>query len=538
MRLKYETVFGFFGAVLIALFLYVTYEQESLPWMATQKRMYQKAYQRAKTKYATTRADEEKVRAKYQGLKDAYSKPRIEIKQIVLRTLEVERCITCHVDEDELSEKHGDIKNDFPTEIYGCTVCHVGDGRSTEEPSAHYGLLRTRDEMLAAAIYAESPCAFCHVDRQPLLMAHPSAAGLDAGIYLDCTTCHVHKGSQDVEKQVLPHLGLRVNKEERGKVHLAFSGESPKTKLYGFWRRMRELTPPSSDPILAPPPTFREFNVTGDRLKYRGAAFCRTCHDAEIAGGSVVKYRPETLEHTQFWLKSKFRTFEIVKRQPDYINPPPTYPLDPFFEKQDEAFRTQCLNNAGKRPTWCPRAVKPDEYRELCWQCHTTGYDAGTHEYVEAGVTCEACHGPGEYFATLMQMGLNYFLADQDRKLKNFQLEEKIAPLRASLKAATDQTDQENISGMSEVIKELEKQEQLSVFPAVQYTDIEGNVRTAYLGTFYSQSGATISRIADDRNVCIRCHVVNYHDMRPRDLEFKRLEDRPGKGYQSIALGP
>jgi formate-dependent nitrite reductase cytochrome c552 subunit len=29
-----------------------------------------------------------------------------------------------------------------------------------------------------------------------------------------------------------------------------------------------------------------------------------------------------------------------------------------------------------------------------CLECHTTGYDALTGKYAEAGVTCEACHGP------------------------------------------------------------------------------------------------------------------------------------------------
>ena len=29
-----------------------------------------------------------------------------------------------------------------------------------------------------------------------------------------------------------------------------------------------------------------------------------------------------------------------------------------------------------------------------CLECHTTGYDALTGKYSEAGVTCEACHGP------------------------------------------------------------------------------------------------------------------------------------------------
>jgi predicted CXXCH cytochrome family protein len=29
-----------------------------------------------------------------------------------------------------------------------------------------------------------------------------------------------------------------------------------------------------------------------------------------------------------------------------------------------------------------------------CLECHTTGYDTATGKYAEAGVTCEACHGP------------------------------------------------------------------------------------------------------------------------------------------------
>jgi predicted CXXCH cytochrome family protein len=29
-----------------------------------------------------------------------------------------------------------------------------------------------------------------------------------------------------------------------------------------------------------------------------------------------------------------------------------------------------------------------------CLECHTTGYDTQTGKYAEAGVTCEACHGP------------------------------------------------------------------------------------------------------------------------------------------------
>lgn len=31
---------------------------------------------------------------------------------------------------------------------------------------------------------------------------------------------------------------------------------------------------------------------------------------------------------------------------------------------------------------------------DSCLECHTTGFDTGTSEFAEAGVACEACHGP------------------------------------------------------------------------------------------------------------------------------------------------
>lgn len=40
--------------------------------------------------------------------------------------------------------------------------------------------------------------------------------------------------------------------------------------------------------------------------------------------------------------------------------------------------------------TYLQRAEEPGE----CFSCHTTGYNAVTGQFVLAGVTCEACHGP------------------------------------------------------------------------------------------------------------------------------------------------
>jgi len=39
-----------------------------------------------------------------------------------------------------------------------------------------------------------------------------------------------------------------------------------------------------------------------------------------------------------------------------------------------------------------------------CLECHTTGYDPKTGKYVEAGVTCESCHGPLQPDHPLSQM--------------------------------------------------------------------------------------------------------------------------------------
>lgn len=40
-----------------------------------------------------------------------------------------------------------------------------------------------------------------------------------------------------------------------------------------------------------------------------------------------------------------------------------------------------------------------------CLRCHTTGYDDGTGEFVQEGVTCEGCHGPGVGYTAVMEAG-------------------------------------------------------------------------------------------------------------------------------------
>ncbi|MCR4321135.1 MAG: cytochrome c family protein, partial [Candidatus Brocadiaceae bacterium] len=101
---------------------------------------------------------------------------------------------------------------------------------------------------------------------------------------------------------------------------------------------------------------FKKYSITGDKAIYVGSRKCLKCHTGL------------TSPHVERWLRIKFKTFELVKKAPDYI-----------------------AGNA--------------EYRKTCLKCHTTGYDETTGKYSEEGVTCEACHGAGEVFSYFMDIG-------------------------------------------------------------------------------------------------------------------------------------
>lgn len=62
-------------------------------------------------------------------------------------------------------------------------------------------------------------------------------------------------------------------------------------------------------------------------------------------------------------------------------------------EDEFQAWSTTTHADASFDPifqTYLQRAQEPGE----CFSCHATGYDTKTGQFVLAGVTCEACHGP------------------------------------------------------------------------------------------------------------------------------------------------
>ncbi len=71
----------------------------------------------------------------------------IELRQLYLPKLErIDRCTTCHLgvenpamrDAEEPLRLHpDDLLADHPPDKFGCTICHAGEGRATDKPSAH-----------------------------------------------------------------------------------------------------------------------------------------------------------------------------------------------------------------------------------------------------------------------------------------------------------------------------------------------------------------------------------------------------------------
>ncbi len=270
-------------------------DKQNTDWKKYQKKYYKKQVLKTEKEYEASTSAEEKelLRKRLKSLKNSV----YEVKRILLNSktawaenvngdkvksekVEVEKCMTCHIDEEKLRTSH---PKDFPFDMYGCSVCHEGNGRALDEELAHKGM---------------------YYDRR------------------------------DMQRRL----------------------ESAET-LFEFWGKLADLTPVESDSYQGNEMgDFKKFNITGDKAIYVGSQKCIQCH----AG--------LTYPHVERWLRIKFKSLDLVKKAPDYI--------------------------AGD-----------EEYRKTCLKCHTTGYDEATGEYSEEGVTCEACHGPGEVYSHFMEIG-------------------------------------------------------------------------------------------------------------------------------------
>jgi len=167
--------------------------------------------------------------------------PNLKIEQVILPHIErqlnyltvgrVDRCQTCHkgiadkafknVDQPFQSHPRLDLfvgdSSPHPLEKFGCTTCHLGNGRETDfhytdhTPSSpkqrdewieKYGWKKSKywDEPMLPKQYVEASCHKCHKKEHFLPNTSSLAKGKELFVNLGCHGCHKVGGYEDLEK--------------------------------------------------------------------------------------------------------------------------------------------------------------------------------------------------------------------------------------------------------------------------------------------------------------------------------------------------
>jgi hypothetical protein len=278
---------------------------------------------------------------------------------------------------------------DHPT---SCGICHEGE------------VVRGRDDRTTVRLKKDpvSLCIGCHpskdfvhmhpVDLKPDF-AVPPKLPLDRSYLITCVTCHDPHASPWSDEPVIP----------RGIRELLGDLLSRRTRFPSYFLRMAnrdgELCRTCHEPGRI---GLGDYQIDRDFLgRYVGSAACAPCHK-EI--------------YEQWRLTPHARMVRDPRRDPLAIAgalPDPSVDLAPeeislalgshwtqryLVEREGELFVTPFIWNMQTKH-WDTSCSFNRRWAVSCAGCHTTGYFAPTGKYQEAGIGCEACHGPGKAHA-------------------------------------------------------------------------------------------------------------------------------------------
>ncbi len=128
--------------VFVLLFLYLltvlwAIASENNKPYKTYQRIYQaKKLEQLRVKVQAEQAPDQKeeVLAQIRWLRESLP----GLQEVTLKNGSRERCITCHIGIEQISDSH-------PLDTFGCTICHGGDPLSVALPAAHSGLIGGRN---------------------------------------------------------------------------------------------------------------------------------------------------------------------------------------------------------------------------------------------------------------------------------------------------------------------------------------------------------------------------------------------------------
>ena len=235
-----------------------------------------------------------------------------------------------------------------------CPTCH---GDLIHPPGAH-PVLDTGGDLVDVV------CTACHrgdgraLDTERAHRGLLTAAGQGAGPFsLQGRIDRLADADPDVRRETLDELRLITGIDPGAVITPGGNADSARAAAWLDWwtdaRRYFETGEGSTegddpDRLIAMGLDPWLVSTEGRPLQYVGSQECLSCH--------------ETLhrEHCERWVATKSSSLERLKDEPD---------------------------------------------PEKCYPCHATGYEPETGTFAEPGVTCEACHGPGERYSEMMFVG-------------------------------------------------------------------------------------------------------------------------------------
>ncbi len=282
----------------------------------------------------------------------------IGLKQAFLPELgRVDRCQSCHAGiedpamadaEPPLAAHSGDLLYAHPPEVFGCSICHEGQGSAVMLPDAH-GEIAHWEAPLLRGPFVYTTCGRCHPENglfgeeselvggrladseirtgdieRFLPGAEPLRAGKERVVRGGCLGCHPYRGRGGNLGPDLTHVG---DKGIHGYDYSHLPAGVERTPLE--WLKAHFLDPGAVSPDTVMPEaaateeeaaalavymlSLRSMNVParyrtpssvpgGEVLDGRGLyeAFCIACHGADLAGSDVPSIRTPSLSNPDF----------------------------------------------------------------------------------------------------------------------------------------------------------------------------------------------------------------------------------------------